>query len=156
MAWWQAYMPIFSESWVRFPLLLFEPDEGHLLLDVQLADGRLELLERDEAVLVGVGLRDDPVDDVLQLVVAARGNKVSLNVGEMFRSNNYSANGVVWMFNECNSDIHRIAKIGLEQKGLFRTVSTLTPGALYKPKTFVLDLFRLLLTIIFALFWSWI
>lgn len=48
---------------------LFEPDECHLLFDVEFADGRLELFEGDEAVLVGVGLGHDPVDDMLKLIM---------------------------------------------------------------------------------------
>jgi hypothetical protein len=51
---------------------LFESDECHLLFDVKFADGRLELLEGDEAVLVGVRLGHDPVDDVLELIVTEK------------------------------------------------------------------------------------
>ena len=55
-----------------------EPDEGHFLLDVQLVDGVLELFEVNEAVVVFVGLRDDPVDDQRYLLLSGTFDRKSV------------------------------------------------------------------------------
>ena len=45
-----------------------EEADAHLLLDVGLLHGAAELLERDLAVVVDVGLLDCPVGDLIQLL----------------------------------------------------------------------------------------
>ena len=66
------------QTWLAFRVL-FESDKGHLPLDVEVADGSFELIERDDPVVVGVGLGNQSVRDVHNLLETEEEEKHSFH-----------------------------------------------------------------------------